>query len=254
VSTARYVVADVFDGLERLEPDSVDFVMTSPPFLALRSYLPADHPDKGREIGSEPTPAAFLDALLDVVEACDRVLAPHGSLVFELGDSFAGNGGRGEASFDWADRQYQGTSTRAQSGAGWPSDKSLCLVPQLFAASLAYGRNLLRPERVTPRWRVRNVVAWCRPNPPVGALGDKYRPATSYLTVACKSRDRYFDLDAVRTHDGPGGNATRRSSLNRTHPGEHTQDERELRVLDNPAGAPPLDFWVIPTHPYPGAH
>jgi hypothetical protein len=24
--------------------------------------------------------------------------------------------------------------------------------------------------------------------------------------------------------------------------------------LSHPAGAPPLDYWVIPTHPYPGAH
>ena len=42
-------------------------------------------------------------------------------------------------------------------------------------------------------------MRWCRPNPPVGALGDKFRPATSYITVACKSAKRYFDLDAVRT-------------------------------------------------------
>jgi hypothetical protein len=34
----------------------------------------------------------------------------------------------------------------------------------------------------------------------VGALGDKYRPATSYVTVATKSAARYFDLDAVRDH------------------------------------------------------
>jgi flagellar hook-associated protein 1 FlgK len=49
--TARYIVADVFDGLASLPDDSVDLVFSSPPFLALRSYLPADHPDKGKEIG-----------------------------------------------------------------------------------------------------------------------------------------------------------------------------------------------------------
>lgn len=84
--SARFIVATVFDALASLEDGSVDLVLSSPPFLALRSYLPADHPTKPREIGSEPTPADFLDTLLDVVEACDRVLAPHGSLVFELGD------------------------------------------------------------------------------------------------------------------------------------------------------------------------
>jgi hypothetical protein len=36
---------------------ATDLVLSSPPFLALRSYLPPDHPDKAKEIGSEPTPA-----------------------------------------------------------------------------------------------------------------------------------------------------------------------------------------------------
>jgi site-specific DNA-methyltransferase (cytosine-N4-specific) len=63
-----------------MPPASVDLVLTSPPFLALRSYLPADHPDKQHEIGSEATPGAFIDTMLDIVEACARVLAPHGSM------------------------------------------------------------------------------------------------------------------------------------------------------------------------------
>ena len=192
--TARYVVGDVFDTLATLEPDSVDLVLTSPPFLALRSYLPAGHPDKSKEIGSEATPADFIDTLLDVVEACDRVLAPHGSICVELGDSYSGGSAEGtdarnEDRGEWT--KYRGRSNGCditKTGAGWPLDKSLTGIPQLFMLSLAYGRNMLQPERTTPRWRVRNVVAWVRPNPPVGALGDKYRPATSYLTVACKSR------------------------------------------------------------------
>ena len=95
MTTSTYHVGDVHEALATLPDDSVDLVLTSPPFLALRSYLPDDHPDKAKEIGSEPTPAEFIDALLDVVEACDRVLAPHGSLAFELGDTYSGSGGSG---------------------------------------------------------------------------------------------------------------------------------------------------------------
>ena len=78
---AKYIVADVFDGLATLETGSVDLIVTSPPFLALRSYLPADHPLKGKEIGSEATPAAFIDVMLAVTKELRRVLAPHGSIV-----------------------------------------------------------------------------------------------------------------------------------------------------------------------------
>ena len=61
MSDARFLVGDVFDVMAGLEDDSFDLVLTSPPFLALRSYLPADHPDKGKEIGSEPSPAEVMD-------------------------------------------------------------------------------------------------------------------------------------------------------------------------------------------------
>jgi DNA modification methylase len=150
--TARYIVGDVFDVLATLEADSVDLIFSSPPFLALRSYLPADHPDKAKEIGSEATPADFLDTLLDVVEACDRVLAPHGSLCFELGDTYSGSGGAGGdyATTDYAkanpvygvERQGNPATTRCRAAqgiigttsveraqaipGGWPLAKSLC--------------------------------------------------------------------------------------------------------------------------------
>ena len=56
---ASFITGDVFDVLATIEDGSVDLVLTSPPFLALRSYLPADHPDKHREIGAEPDPANY---------------------------------------------------------------------------------------------------------------------------------------------------------------------------------------------------
>ena len=262
--TARYIVGDVLDTLATLEPSSVDLVLTSPPFLALRSYLPASHPDKLREIGSEATPADFIDTLLDVVEACDRVLAPHGSICVELGDSYSGGSAEGtdarnEDRGEWT--KYRGRSNGCditKTGAGWPLDKSLCGIPQLFMLSLAYGRNMLRPERQTPRWRVRNVVAWCRPNPPVGALADKFRPATSYLTVACKSRSRYFDLDAVRTPTDNGWtdrDGARRKAAGRSHNKSkcpaHAHGEKTTRRVRHrwTGGTSPPNHTPAPTTP-----
>jgi len=266
MTTARYLVGDVFDRLAEIPDGSVDLVMTSPPFLALRSYLPAGHPDKGKEIGQEPSPAAFIDTLLALTAEWRRVLAPHGSIAVELGDTYSGSGGAGAASAgNAADRQYQGsgasklakpgTSSRFQSGAGWPLAKSLTGIPTLYAWSLAYGRNLLTGvESPAGMWRVRNVVAWCRPNPPVGALGDKFRPATSYLTIACVSSSRYFDLDAVRTPLTDPGKVQRNGGARKAEQRDWTGKETNEWVVQNPAGAPPLDWWEIPTQPYSGSH
>lgn len=269
--TARYIVGDVLDVLTTLPDGSVDLVFTSPPFLALRSYLPADHPDKAKEIGSEPTPGEFIDALLDVTEALDRVLAPHGSLCFELGDTYSGSGGAGG---DYGEdglrasapgfrgsayaKRYEGTNGRSGPGrtradrVGWPLDKSMCLIPEMYRMALAYGINPLTGRQTAP-WRVRNVVRWHRPNPPVGALGDKFRPATSDVVIACKSRTRYFDLDAVRT-EAIDQRFRTTNGPKQGDPAEVQTANFTTRVPSNPAGAPPLDTWVIPTQPYSGSH
>jgi len=266
VSRATYVLGDVRDVLAAIPDGSIDLVLTSPPFLALRSYLPPDHPDKHREIGAEPGPAEFIDTLLGLSAEWRRVLAPHGSIAVELGDTYAGSGGAGGDYADGGTRagqeRFDGSSSRSfgtgaaprparisrnratsdgecsrparGSQVGWPLDKSLCMIPELYRVALTYGVNPLTGDpSPAGYWRARNVVRWCRPNPPVGALGDKVRPATSDMVIACTSRTRYFDLDAIR----------------------------------EPSSAPPLDHWwadpddafdqdawLVSTEAYKGSH
>ena len=156
----------------------------------------------------------------------------------ELGDTYSGSGGAGG---DYADGglrdgqdpyngsgwhrlgkraeqsdqppNYRKAGTVSAAGSprgkdGWPLPKSLCMIPELYRVALAYGRNPLTGEpSPAGRWRCRNVVRWHRPNPPVGALGDKFRPATSDMVIACTSGKRYFDLDAVRNAGSPNTHA-----------------------------------------------
>jgi DNA modification methylase len=228
------MVGDTRHLITTLDDDSIDLICTSPPFLGLRSYLPDDSEDKDAEIGMEGSPANFLQALLDLHGEWARVLKPTGSLVVELGDTYADSGGAGgdyneggsrEGQPTW--RQNRGRSEtdigrnkvggenrqggHHQGGEGWPLGKSMCMIPHLYAASLAYGRNVLTGEATDP-WRVRNVVAWCRTNPTPGAVGDKYRKGTSFIIVACKNRERYWNREGV----------------------------------DSDEGVPPLDWWVLP--------
>lgn len=301
---------------------------------------------KDREIGAEDTPASYLDTMLELTEEFARVLAPHGSLGVEIGDSSSGSGGSGgdyeSGGLREGQNRFDGTavkarrnssrddarrrSTRIKASAergkpdggswsnrqvdvelgirpqtvrfrgereGYPLDKSLCMIPALYAASLAYGRNLLRTglspvelleqldlwvaegmsaeeairmahewlpktmatsNREFGRWRVRNFACWSRPNPTVGREGDKLRRANSYITMACKSADRWFDLDAVRTENPRANEFSRtRAQLNRGNPGFHTADD-DTDAAQNPLGAPPLDFFLMSPAQYRGAH
>jgi SAM-dependent methyltransferase len=70
-----------------LADDSVDLVISSPPYFALRSYQDGGEHYPG-QIGSEATPAEFVDALIEVTRECVRVLKPSGSLWINLGDKY----------------------------------------------------------------------------------------------------------------------------------------------------------------------
>ena len=296
MSHARYLVGDVFDRMAELPDGSVDLILTSPPFLALRSYLPADHPDKSKEIGSEATPAEFVDTLLRLTAEWRRLLAPHGSLCIELGDTYSGSGGAGgdygpeglregqprfrqmppntahrlhddgslktDAETRRNESKNGGHVTPWTGGPGWPMAKSLALVPEAYRFALAYGINPhTGQESPAGRWRVRNVIRWVRPNPPVGALGDKFRPATSEMVVACVSGSRYFDLDSVREpwsanlHSGGGVH----KKVAGVGPGRTQADADRwgaslTEKIDTNGGAPPLDWWKLSPGGYPGSH
>lgn len=268
----EYRVGDVFERLAEIPDGSIDLIVSSPPFLALRSYLPDDHPDKHKEIGQEPTPAEFIDTHLALSAEYARVLAPHGSLCYEIGDTYSGSGGHGgdyaEGGMRDGQPKFKGSASK---GDNWPLAKSMCIIPHLFTASLAYGRNLLTGEpSPAGEWRIRNVICWARNNPPVGALGDKFRPATSYITVACKSGKRYFDLDAVRRPYSEKTNARVAAGVESQERTSKTSPAANRATLDDKdndgAGAPPLDWhtdghpedgdwlWQLNTQPYSGAH
>src|SRR6188768_3211707 len=121
----EYRIGDVFERLAEIPDGSIDLIVTSPPFLALRSYLPADHPDKSKEIGSEATPADFIDTLLALTAEWGRVLAPHGSLCVELGDTYSGNIPPFGATADAYSKRARGSEPIKRYGDGWPLAKSL---------------------------------------------------------------------------------------------------------------------------------
>ena len=250
--SVKYLIGDTREQVATIPDGSVSLVASSPPFIALRSYLPADHPLKHAEIGSEPDPATFLDTLLQLTAEWGRVLAPWGSIAIELGDTYSATTAGGERS-DGGQYGYHAPQTnsiynalpRPPKGQGnWPRPKCLALVPQLYAASLAYGRNLLTGQpSPAGQWLVRNMIVWHRPNPAVGALGDKYRPSTSYITVATRSPKRWFDLTAVRGGEVRHAGHVPEQPAGATQPG-NTNPFRGGVMHSNPAGAPPLDAWT----------
>jgi len=71
--------------LKTFEANSIDLIITSPPFYKLRDYKV-----KG-QIGQEETPQEYITNLMAIMDECKRVLKKTGSLWVNLGDSYNKN-------------------------------------------------------------------------------------------------------------------------------------------------------------------
>ncbi|HAI39891.1 MAG TPA: hypothetical protein DCM40_18245, partial [Maribacter sp.] len=84
------IQGDVREVLKTLDDESVQCVVTSPPYWGLRDYGVDD------QLGLEATPEEFVKNMVDVFREVKRVLRNDGTLWLNLGDSYAGsNGSRG---------------------------------------------------------------------------------------------------------------------------------------------------------------
>jgi DNA modification methylase len=152
--THNILVGDCIERLGHLPAGHFHACMTSPPYFALRSYLPAGHPSKDLEIGSEPTPDEFVETMVTVFREVRRVLRDDGYMFVNLGDSY-----------DAGTSSPRKASKTAQHGY-WESDD----IDKRVTAGLPPGSQLLMPHRVAlalqaDGWVLRDTVIWSKRSP-----------------------------------------------------------------------------------------
>ena len=69
--------------LKQLPDSCADLVITSPPYYRQRTYN-----NSGLGIGQERKPEYYLEALLETLSECRRVIKPTGNIVYNVGDKY----------------------------------------------------------------------------------------------------------------------------------------------------------------------
>jgi DNA modification methylase len=81
----RIICGESFDVLRSFASDSVDTMVTSPPYFLQRDY------EDERQIGREPTADAYVARLAELFAEAKRVLKPTGSAWIVIGDKYVDN-------------------------------------------------------------------------------------------------------------------------------------------------------------------
>ena len=225
----------------KLRDNSVDLVVTSPPYFGLRSYKDNGEHYEG-QIGSEATPAEFVDALIAATREMVRVLKPSGSIWVNLGDKYVSDN-RGSAG-----DVKRGAAKWAPAGpAGYPGKdvmprKSLMGIPWRYAIRCIDDLGLI----------LRAEVIWSKPNGLPESVTDRVRRSHETWFHFTKS-ERYFSaMDEVREPHAPQSIA--RSGRNRFAPdlsqgGVGSPNTLAPKQACHPLGKLPGSVWTIPTQP-----
>lgn len=193
---------DVISALGRIDENSVNCIVTSPPYYWQRDYEVAG------QIGHEPDIDGYVDNLKRVFHEAKRVLREDGVLFLNIGDTYYSAKGKphGHDSKHRA-RQLSRKKLRAVDGPGLGVPrKSLIGIPWRVALALQ-----------EDGWVLRSAIAWQRPAPmPEPTAHD--RPWRTFEPVFLFSKNpRYwFNRDALN-----GEEDVWRISAHSYNPGSH---------------------------------
>lgn len=173
-----------------IDDNSVDLVVTSPPYFGLRSYTDGGEHYEG-QIGSEATPSQFLNALIAATSEMIRVLKPSGSIWVNLGDKYSRTGGGGVGSSDGA----LGRHPRPSSQATEVRPKSLIGMPWRYAIRCIDELGLI----------LRAEVIWSKPNGMPESVTDRVRRSHEQWFHFTKEPHYYSAIDELREPHMHGG-------------------------------------------------
>lgn len=162
--------------LSKMDNESIDCVITSPPYWQLRDY------GYEGQWGLEPTFQEYLEHLWSMMDEIYRVLKKSGTVWVNLGDTYGSkSGGMKDGNMS---KKNNWTQTVVQTKV---IDKCLLLIPHRFAIGC-----------IDRGWIVRNDVIWAKRNGMPESVTDRFSKKHEYFFFMVKSEKYFFDLDAIR--------------------------------------------------------
>jgi DNA modification methylase len=177
---------DWIEGLKTLPDESINCVVTSPPYYGLRDY------GMDKQLGLEKTPEEYVAKIVDGFREIKRVLKKDGTVWLNLGDSYWGSGkGSGQDEYT----KNLGRKTYDYGG-------------QIKNVSL-YKHEVLKPKDLigipwmvafalrVDGWWLRQDIIWQKDNPMPESVTDRCTRSHEYIFLLTKSSKYFYDYKAI---------------------------------------------------------
>ena len=172
------ICGDALEALKLLPKNSVQTVITSPPYFSLRDYGTTSG------LGHYDDLKSYIKNITQTFEELKQVLQNKGSVWLNMGDSYT-SGNRKYRAPDKKNRA-RAMSTRAPTPEGL-KPKDVIGVPWRLALALQEAG-----------WYLRSEIIWYKPNAHPESVKDRPTKAHETIFLLSKEKDYYYDHNAIR--------------------------------------------------------
>lgn len=244
--TNKIICGDSLKILKTIPSESIDYVITSPPYWALRDYGV-----KG-QIGLEATIEEYLEKLIAVFDEVKRVLKSSGTCWINFGDTYANKtkgGHRNKPQGNIYDSlTKRATFPKFKANLNIPS-KSLCMIPSRFALKM-----------IERGWILRNEIIWHKPNAMPQSVRDRFSVDFEKVFFFVKSRRYYFQqqFEPLKNPERLKRRLLNPSKAHKltesywTSANPNISEKRRLKMLER--GRNKRCVWIIGTTNFSGQH
>jgi len=233
------IQGDALEQLKKLSDESVDCVVTSPPYWALRDY------GVEGQLGLEPTFQEYITKLCNIFDEVKRVLKKSGTCWVNMGDTY---GGTGSGQKDTGKHGYtpEAMATTKNKPQSKLQGKSLIQIPSRFAI-----------EMTNRGWILRNEIIWYKPNGMPSSAKDRFTVDFEKVFFFVKSKKYWFETQYepyTEDLDRWGGEKLKADGESTWDEGTGQDTYRDRNMRPNSNGRNKRCVWRINTKPFKEAH
>lgn len=263
-------LGDSREVLKSMSDQSVNCIVTSPPYYGLRDY------GMDAQIGLEATPEEYVSEMVSLFREARRVLKDDGVFWLNIGDSYAGSGKGGNP----PDSEHQKQKTNKGSLIGDTAReaavtnitrktfegikaKDLIGIPWMLAFALR-----------SDGWYLRQDIIWSKPNPMPESVRDRCTKAHEYVFMLTKSARYLYDAEAISeeatyaglegqdssgfkdpaSFAGKHGKKDKQRGHSRRHAGFNERWDKMTKEEQGSGRRNKRSVWSIATRPFSEAH
>jgi len=163
---------DVLKALKTIETESIQCVITSPPYWNLRDY------GVEGQLGLESTFEEYINKLCNIFDEVKRVLKKDGSIYVNIGDTYSTVSGSMDKG-KWSQPKNPALDNFMPEKL---KSKCLCQIPSRFAI-----------EMCNRGWILRNTIIWQKPNAMPSSAKDRFNNDFEYVYFFVKNEKYKFN-------------------------------------------------------------